>query len=60
MSDDIDEVALNVLLTETDPATALAGSVKDDPGPQRGLPSWLIIILTLAAVALFFWLQISR
>ena len=34
MADDFDEVAFNVLLTETDPATASVASIRD-PQPQH-------------------------
>ena len=53
MADDIDEVALNVLLVEgLDPATALEASRRscDEPPPNHSNTAVLIAVVTLAIV----------
>ena len=56
MADDIDEVALNVLLAEgVDPATALAGSLRDNE-PRK---SPAIFLALVALVAALLWLALK-
>jgi hypothetical protein len=59
--DDIDEVALNVLLAEdVSPFVAVAASIQDrEAAPCQ--PSWTIVVLTTAVVTvfLFFAVRIS-
>ncbi len=58
---DINEVALNVLLAEgINPATAVAGSVRDEPnGPRKASRLWLWIGGLCAIVAVIAWRALS-
>jgi hypothetical protein len=64
MAEDIDEIALHVLLadSEIDPATAVAGSIFDEPQPPipiRVTTSWCTIGIAIGGLSaiLYFLLR---